>query len=211
MKYIIWVEQDNATQKMHVAPVSKIDKDYFIEEIIPSLQPISQNFYTESFVVILQTLARWSYIVYEGKIYWCVEWAPGLIVLEIQENGTLQALALRSPNPSFGSRTALAEDLEFQPDYEDYENHQYNLIFDAWDAQFDKKKREWKQFKPVNEDDLEKQHFDRCIVHIDNMAPIVEEKYQQDPENFMNNCKNRIDKWSGTGKRTLFKHKTPVF
>ena len=211
MKYIIWVTQDDETEKMYAAPVDKIEKEYFIKEIIPSLQPISQDFYTESFVVILQTLARWSYILYDEKIYWCIEWDPGLIVLEIQKNGTLQALALRSPNPSFGNRIALAEDLKFQPDYEDYENHQYSLIFDAWDAQFDKEDRKYRKFEPVNKDGLEKQHFDKCIIHIDNLAPIVEEKYQQDTKNFMDKCQARIDKWADIGKRTLLKHKTPVF
>ncbi|PHS31842.1 MAG: hypothetical protein COA95_04975 [Methylophaga sp.] len=154
-------------------------------------------------------MARWSYILYKEKIYWCIEWDPSLIVLEIQQNGVLQAVSMRDPRPSFGGRVPLQADLEFQVDYEDYENHQYNLIFNAWDSQYEEQERKWMKFESVKDNSLEKLHFNKCISHIDNLAPKIEEFYQQDPEHFINKCKNRIEKWAGKGKRVLLKHKTP--
>lgn len=209
MKYLIWVTQKDETEKMFSASVSTIDSDYFKREVLPSLTPISHDFYCKSFAAILQTLARWSYILYQEKLYWCIEWQPGFIVLEFQADGTIQGVALRSPIPTFGRRTPLPVDLENEFDDELYENHQYNLIFDAWDAQFDKQTRNWNKFQPVSKEDREQ--YDKCIRHIDNLASKVEELYQQDTKNFMQNCFDRIDKWAGKGKRTVMNTETPPY
>ena len=209
MKYLIWVTQKDEIEKMFSAPVSTIDSDYFKREVLPSLTPISQDFYCKSFAAILQTLAKWSYILYQEKLYWCIEWTPGFIVLEFQPDGIIQGAALRSPIPTFGRRTPLPVDLENEFDDELYENHQYNLIFDAWDAQFDKQTRNWKKFLLVSKEDREQ--YDKCIRYIDNLASKVEELYQQDIKNFMQKSFDRIGKWAGEGKRTVMNIETPPY
>ena len=198
MKYLIWVTEKDNSEKMYAAPVDKIDSDYFKREVTSYLKPISQAFYCQSFCAILQTLSRWSYVLYNEKLYWCILWGTsGLIVLEFQDDGTIQGVALRSPHKDEHWNDGI------------YENHQYNLVYTAWDAQFEEEKRTWKNFKPISNQDVEKQHFNKCILPIDTLAPKIEEAYQKDTENFMKKCLNRVEQWFGEGRKTKMDCETP--
>src|SRR5947209_5162586 len=141
-RYVIFVDG-----VMLAAPLDDGDYQYFADHIMPSLRPLSDEQYMEGPAVILHTFARYSYILYRDDVYWCAEWEPGLVVVRLSPDGRLAWTAMWSPVPNFGGREPAAEDVR---DYdEDAENRQYNLVFTAWDAQFDAADREWRSFRPA--------------------------------------------------------------
>ncbi len=192
MKYFIWDKEDHPL----TAPVAKADRDYFKKYVLLNLTPITETDYMEGFLAILHSLAKQSYILFDGKLYWLIEWDPGLIVLEFNQSGTMRAVALRSPIPCFGGREPL--DIDNKEDYdEDAENHQYNLIFDAWDAQFDLQEQKWRGFKPAREEE-QKLYFD-CLKSIDKLGDQAQAKFEHDLKNYYERAKQNIDQWAGTG------------
>lgn len=192
MKYIIWNEKDNPL----TAEVSESDRNYFKTYILPNLKPINETDYIEGFSSILHTAAKWSYILYKNKTYWLIEWNPGLIILELHDKDTINATALRSPIPNFGGRTPL--DIDNDENYdEDTENHQYNLIFDAWDSQFDKQYQEWNHFKPAHLEELKL--FQDSLKYVNKLGDITQNKFQMDFKNYFEKAKLNIEKWSKKG------------
>ncbi len=51
------------------------------------------------------------------------------------------------------------------------ENHLYNLVFDAWDAQFDKDIREWGNFEKASEKELNQ--FSTCVAHLNELSDFI--------------------------------------
>ena len=192
MKYIIWDKDDNPL----TAKVQGLDSDYFKTYVIPNLKPANEMDYIEGFSAILHTAARWSYILFDDKCYWLIEWNPGLIVLELQSKEIINFTALRSPIPHFGGRKPLEIDNEDDYD-EDAKNHQYNLIFRAWDAQFDKKDQQWNNFKPASEVELEL--FRNCLKYVDKLGDITKSRFENDYKNYLKMAKQNIDKLAGIG------------
>lgn len=148
MLHIIFVAQDDEEVAMS-RPVREADAAYFRRAILPHLQPLSEEDYTFGPAAILHTMARFCYILDGPQLYWCIEWDPGLLVIRFSPDGSMAYAAAKSPNPSFGGRRATEQEIA---DFDDEaENPQYNLIFDAWDAQFSESDREG--FVPIDPDD----------------------------------------------------------
>ncbi|WP_298781422.1 hypothetical protein [uncultured Polaribacter sp.] len=192
MKYIIWDKENNPL----TAQVSILDKKYFKDYILSNLKPINEIKYIEGFSALLHTLAKSSYILFNENLYWIVEWNPGLIILEMNKKEKMSFTALRSPNPKFGGRKPLEIDKKNIYD-EDAENHQYNLIFNAWDAQFDKRHQEWNNFEPAHKDEVKL--FHDCLKYVNKLGDLTQSKFEKDFKNYFENAKNNIEKWSGIG------------
>lgn len=119
MKYLLFKEVKNKPAPM-TRTVPKKDADYLKKTVVPKMRTLSDDEYLYGPGAILQTPAKYSYIL-DGKfVYWCVDWQPGFLVIQFSTDGTMKFAALRR--------------VEFEePDGES----QYSLIFDAWDAQFE--------------------------------------------------------------------------
>ncbi len=174
----------------HTAPVATRDAEY-LKRAIPALRPLSDEEYLNGPAAILQTMAPYSYVLYEEDLFWCIEWDPGLIVIRFSPNGDITWAALRSPVPDFGGRKASDEELDAYD--EDADNPQYNLIFDSWDAQFDEQKRKWKSFVPADSD--VQARFQNALVHVNELH----EKIQQNHDEWFKGCKENLKKWCGEG------------
>ncbi|MFY7669766.1 hypothetical protein ACOSP6_01625 [Tenacibaculum sp. MEBiC06402] len=192
MKYIIWDEDDTPLS----AEVQIQDKEYFKRYVIPNLKPITENDYIEAFSVILHTAARSAYILFDEKCFWLIEWEPGLIILEFQKEEVINFTALRSPIPNFGGREPLEIDIVLEEE-EDIDNHQYNLIFNAWDAQFDKQHREWYNFKSASQNELKL--FNDCLLYADKLGDFTQSKFENNYENYLKTGKKKIQSLAGTG------------
>jgi hypothetical protein len=94
------------------APVGEWDAEYFTDEILPTLRPMSDEEYMHGPAYILSSFAHYSYVLYEQDVYWCVEWDPGLIVIRLSPDATMAWNAFRSPIPDFGGREPQQEDVD---------------------------------------------------------------------------------------------------
>jgi hypothetical protein len=122
-----------------VKPVRPLYASYLHDEIIPRFQGLSEDQYLGGPIGILTTAARFSYVLYNEAVNWCIEWSPGLLVINVTSD-SMKWAARRSPNPQFGGRSATAAEIEKYEDWEDSweKQHllpppQYGLVFDAWD------------------------------------------------------------------------------
>jgi hypothetical protein len=197
MQYIIFVEATLGETAMFAGPVEGGDRSYFVDGILPIMRPLSDNDYLQGPVVILNTLARFSYILYRNDVYWCIEWDPGLVVVRFSLDGTMAWTALQSPNPEFAGRTPSAEETAAYD--EDAENHQYNLVFNAWDAQFDKDWRKWRSFKPA--DEKTKNEFNAAVAHVNSLGKHREACNSKKDGAWFEQCKRNIWRWCGDGHR----------
>ena len=159
MKYIIFSEEgeESVLRSHSLGPTSEA---YLRENILPVMRPLSDDEYIDGPAKILGTAARFSYVLDDEVVYRCVEWGPGLVVVKFAPDKSLAWAELRSPNPQFGGREATDEEIESYDDTA--ENHQYNLVFDAWDAQFDEDElQEWQ----IVDDDT-KNRFEAALAHV---------------------------------------------
>lgn len=192
--YVITVDDTLLT-----APPVRDDFRYFVNHVVPNLRPISDEDYMQGPAVILHTLARYSYILYREDVYWCAEWDPGLIVVRFSPDGSLVWTALRSPIPDFGGRKATAEEVS---DYdEDAENHQYNLVFRAWDAQFDEFWRKERSFRPASARTA--RLYEAALAHANRLGERMQARYSEDGKfsRWTERCKRNLRKWAGEGVR----------
>jgi hypothetical protein len=199
-RYVIYVDQDEEERVMMTAPLAERDRRYFTEGIIPALRPMSDEEYKNGPMVVLHTMAKFSYVLHDRDVYWCVEWQPGLIVVRFSPGGTFAAAALRSPNPGFGGREPTEEDLANYD--EDAENPQYNLIFDAWDAQFDSDTLKWNGFERAGEEAA--QIFDAAMAHVQELGEQMEARYggkSEEIDLWRQRCHENIQRWAGEGVR----------
>jgi hypothetical protein len=144
------VQDKRGHEVMHTAPVSEDDARFLRERVLPTLQALDDETYLDGPAMILHTGARFSYVLDGDDLLWCVEWEPGLLVVRFSPDGRMAWTALRSPVPGFGGRKPLKQDLERYD--EDADDPQYNLVFHAWDAQFDEFSRTHFAFVPASED-----------------------------------------------------------
>lgn len=194
MTYIISVYTDEQNATIYSTPVPSEDEAY-LERVCTTLTPLSDEDYLNGPAAILQTGARYSYILAEENILWCIEWSPGLIVLRFSPNDRFKWTAIRSPVPEFGGREALPSDIDNYD--EDAHNPQYNLIFDPWDAQFDKEVRDWKKFQVSDNETCNK--FQAALSRVNKLQQWVEH-LQNDPS-WVERCKSNLTSWTGEGIR----------
>lgn len=196
MQYYILVEDESDERVAYVAAVPEEDAAY-VARVAATLRPMSDDQYMHGPAAVLQTFAPYSYVLEGDAVYWCAEWGPGLIVVRFCPGGSLAWTALRSPVPDFGGREASESDWA---DYdEDAENPQYNLVFDAWDAQFDRENREWKSFVPADEDAIGR--FDAAISHVNELGESLQQRYGDDRDPWLEFCKQNLEQWAGDGVR----------
>jgi hypothetical protein len=195
--YLIGAERDGRMQLL-CAPVPERERDYLQENVLPTLRPLSDTAYMLGPAVILGTLARYSYVLVNAVVYWCVEWEPGLLVVRLSGDGGMAWTAIRSPVPGFGGRTPLQEDIDAYDETAD--NLQYNLVFTAWDATVgDEKDRQFAGFLPA---DAETQRvYEHAMEHVDSLGGIIESKYGSDLDGWSKHCFANIKDWAGEGVR----------
>jgi hypothetical protein len=127
--YLIFPSDSDAVLSL---ALGRTEADYLDDVVSPLLRPLGETEYIDGPQGILQTWARYSYVLSGENILWCIEWKPGLLVIEFSPTGSMRWCALRSPNPEFSGRVATEEELKSY--YEDRPNPQYGLLFRAWDA-----------------------------------------------------------------------------
>ena len=189
MHYLIWVLSDDE-ERLYVGPVPP-KSAAFLQRATGSLQPLSDEDYLNGPDVFLATAARSSYVLHGEDVYWCVEWQPGLIVVRFTPGGRMEWVALRSPIPDFGGREA--DPAEVEAFDEDAWNPHYDLVFDAWDAQFDAQNREWGSFTPARPEVAAK--YEAALEHV---SQLTENRSTTDPEWF-DRCKANLTRWAGEG------------
>jgi hypothetical protein len=198
---VIFVDQADEDDVMLTAPLEAGDRAYLLKGILPSLRPLPDEDYMQGPAVILHTLAKYSYILYRREVYWCAEWDPGLIVVRFSSDNTLAWAALRSPIPNFGFRTPNAEDLRNYQ--QDAENHQYNLVFNAWDARHDEDWRRRLSFKRARAR-TENIH-EAALTHVQTLGEQMEVRYSSRSryDRWYKRCLRNLDKWTGEGIRVM--------
>ena len=156
MKYLIFIEDEKFT-----GPVPDSDSRY-LKAVLPHLVPLSTDQYFSGLDVILSTAARYSYVLDDKNLLWCIEWEPRFIVVMLSPKGDISAAAISALNPCFGGREASEKELN---EFEEQENPQYNLIFDPWDAQFDEDHFNWNKFSVAS--NSEEISFSEAIKYIE--------------------------------------------
>ena len=110
----------------------------------------------------------------------------------------LQWVALRSPIPNFGGRVPLPEDGDPE-EYDGLDNPQYNLVFTAWDAQFDSDEREYYEFTPAGSEVVEL--FQLLRGRLDSTAQSTPTYEQPGYDQWRRECIENLSIWSGVGVR----------
>ena len=171
MQYIIFVYEgaepaEDDKPVLWSRPVPPGEEAYLRGSVLPAMRPLSDEEYRAGPARILDTAAHYSYVLDGDVVYWCIERAPGLVVVRFSPDGSMAQTELRSPNPEFGGRVATEEELENYDEDDEERAHQYSLVFDAWDAQFDEDERE-EEWEVV--DDETKSRFDAALAHAQRM------------------------------------------
>lgn len=195
MQYLNFVFEGGDDPKLHTGPVAESDAAY-LRRAAMHLRPLSDEEYMTGPGYLMGTMAKFSYVLDDTDLYWCVEWQPGLLIVKMSPDRELQWVALRSPVPNFGGREPLPEDGESDDDDDD--NPQYNLIFTPWDAQFDKQNREWGSFIPANND--VQSRFENALARVNALGSEMESRFAGDSGAF-ERCKQNIERWCGEGIR----------
>jgi hypothetical protein len=197
MQYVNFVYECDDDRTLHTGPVPDNDAAY-LRQAATHLMPLSDEDYMTGPAGILHTMAKYSYVLDDQDLYWCIEWPPGLLVIRMVPHKELRWVAIRSPVPNFGGREPLPEDGD-PNEYDDDHNPQYNLIFTPWDAQHDKQDREWGTFVPA---DTEVQtRFEDALAHVNALGGVMKSRYADDKEAWLDRCKQNLEKWCGEGVR----------
>ena len=198
IQYVIFVDQKDEKRVMLASPLKRAVANYLVNGILPTMRPLSDEAYMQGPGVVLSSLARFSYILYKSQVYWCVEWPPGLIVIRFSPDGTMAWSALRSPIPGFGGRTPNEEDLR---NYDGTaENHQYRLVFDAWDAQFHPDPSTY-GFKQADKQTAEA--YQAALQHVQSLGNQMKTRYSGGDEyaSWVERCKRNLAESIGDGIR----------
>jgi hypothetical protein len=197
MQYLVFTAEDGQEATLHAGPVSDSDAAY-LRLAAAYLQPLSDNDYVTGPAALLYTMARYSYVLDGEALYWCIEWAPGLVIVRMLPDRDLAWLALRSPVPNFGGRVPLPEDGD-PDDYEDDNNPQYNLVFRPWDAQYDSEYRRWRSFVPAGAN--VRARFHAAMDRVNALAGSVESRVADDLDRWVGLCKDNVQRRAGDGIR----------
>ena len=197
MQYIIQIGEDSNDMQLYAAPVVDSDAEYLNRAFI-HFKPLSHEEFNHGLAVVFQTGARYSYILNSDELLVGVEWQPGLLIVKVSLEHELQWVALRSPIPNFGGRVPLPEDGDPEG-CEDLDNPQYNLVFTAWDAQFDSDDREYYEFAPAGvEIKLKCQSLLAKLVLVGKNNPTYGNVGY---ESWRRECIANLVNWCGTGVR----------
>ena len=190
MKYILTVFEGEK-EELVVKPVPRESVDYLRYVVFPALQPLSDEEYMYGPAAILRTFAHFSYILDGEVLYWCIEWEPGLLVIEMSPSGKMRWSSHKSLNPRFGGREASEEEIANYD--EDEPNHQYYIVFDAWDAQFEEIYRD--DCVPI--DDKTKALYESALQHANHLGDELARRYPD---------KEGIEKWKEKSKASIILH-----
>ena len=196
MQYVNFV-YDRPEPTLHTGPVADSDAAY-LRQAAAHLKPLSDEEYMTGPAAILQTTAKYSYVLDSAGLYWCIEWDPGLLVVRMVPDNEMQWVALRSPVPNFGGREPLPEDGD-PDDYACDDNPQYNLIFTPWDAQYDKQDREWGSFIPADKE--VQSRFENALERVNSLGSIMQTRYGDGLDEWFQLCERNLKTWSGEGVR----------
>lgn len=152
------------------------------------MHPLSDNEYLFGPAAILQTPACYSYVLSDDCVYWCVQWNPGFVCISFSPRGEMKWAAMRSPNPEFGGRVATDEEIEAFD--EQVENPQYNLVYRAWDAQFDEERQT--SWHPATQE--QRSLFEAAIARVNKLSEQINEPATAD--------KSAHEKWFATCKQS---------
>jgi hypothetical protein len=129
---------------------------YLREQVIPRFRPLPLDQYLSGPNGILTTPARFSYVLDKEAVNWCIEWSPGLLVINVTPD-SMQWAARRSPDPRFGDRSASDAEIKRYEDWEEmWEKEHYpvlqpqrGLISDAWNDIMEESFSEWQSASEV--------------------------------------------------------------
>lgn len=199
MQYVNFVYDDDSDDPtLHSGPVSDGDAAY-LRQAAAYLKPLTDEEYMTGPAAVLNSMAKYSYVLDGAELYWCIEWEPGLVIVRMAPDTEMLWVALRSPVPNFGGREPLPEDGD--PDEYDDEDvdPQYNLIFTPWDAQYDKQKREWGSFVPA--DQHVQTRFEKALARANALGEVMETRNADDSDSWFQLCIENLEKWCGKGVR----------
>ena len=197
MQYVNFVYEGDDPPTLHTGPVPANDAAY-LRQVASLMRPLSEEEYMTGPAVILHTMAKYSYVLDNHDLYWCVEWDPGLLVIRMSPKKEMMWAAIRSPVPNFGGREPLPEDGD-PDDYDHDDNPQYNLIFTPWDAQYDEQYRERGSFVPADKD--VQTRFENALSRVNKLGSVMESRYSDDMDGWFEVCKENLQAWSGEGIR----------
>lgn len=202
MRYLVYVEDEeedehgDATYTLNSGPVAIADANY-LREAVALMKPLTDEQYMSGPAVLPHFMAKFSYVLDGETIFWCIEWDPGLIVLRVPLEGTFSWVALRSPIPDFGGREPIPVDRE--PSEYGFENNpQYNLVFDAWDAQSETEARE-RGFAQA--DDETHTIFEAAMLRLNEFEADLESQFGEHYDSWLYQGKRNLAQWCGTGLR----------
>ncbi len=196
MQYVILVEQKRGAPAMYTAPVDQDDAEY-LRKAAETLQPLSPEAYMNGPAAILHMLSRYSYVLDGNDVYWCVEWLPGMIMIRFSRGGQMAWTALRSPVPDFGGRTPTKADKEAYD--ADALNHQVNIVFEPWTAQFDEDDRSAKGFRRA--DAKIEATFEAALSRVNEIGEQIETEHGDDLEAWVYRGEEEVAKMVGDGIR----------
>ena len=191
MQYVAFFDEGDQSV-MHVASVGESEYRFLVVEAIPALKPLSIEEYMHGPAVILQTFAKYSYILFKGDLFWCIEWPPGLLIVRINANGELDWAAFRSPNPRFGGRKATKEELA-NFDW-DADNPLHKIVFDAWDAEIEK---DVDYFEPATRHWCNQ--YETAIEHLNTHGEAMAARFGDTVDQWRETCKKNIKEFAGPG------------
>jgi len=153
MLYIIHLRIDQKIVFMS-NPLAKADEAYLRDTIIPKMRPLPDDEYLYGPAAILRTPEKSSHVLDGKDVYWCIDWKPGLLAIRFSSIGAMHWAAFK------------------RPESEIEENPQYNLVYRAWDPQFDEKSRlGWRKA-----DDRDMKFHDDAFEHANSLhKKVVEE------------------------------------
>ncbi len=100
-------------------------KKYLELEVLPRLEPISDERYWKELARWMMTAARQSYVLHDSRCYWCID---GMHIVEMTPSGF-----------RYANVAALYEKYE-----DDVQNPAYDIIYDSWDDITEGELDEWK-------------------------------------------------------------------
>lgn len=162
MHYLIWV--DDEMQQGEVGPT---EQAFVTEVVAPALQAMTEDEYKYGPAGILQTMARFSYVLWGDDVLWCVEWDPSLLVVRFSPDGSIAWAAIDS---ELGDEPERAED------------PRYKLVFDAWDAQLDVQQREWGGFVAAAADPQAR--WERAMATVNRITEALQAEFGNDDAAF---------------------------
>lgn len=180
MVYFI-ITEENGKEAALTLPLEQEEITYMRKTVIPALKPLSKDDYINGPAGILGSEAPYSYVLDGNYVYWCVEWEPGLLVIRFSADGKMHWAGFKSPDPGFAGRTGtLAEWEAFDENARDM---QYELVYQAWDAQYDDSDRsEWsaatRQLRRT---------FEAAIEHVNKWHDELETSFGDDAD--------KLDEW----------------